>query len=74
MPIITGHDDCLKIIRQRSPLMLHVVLEQIHRARHMTLADDLRMERNSGAPLFYTEHLGRIGAQQRNRRRHPRSG
>jgi enoyl-CoA hydratase len=30
---------------KRSPLMLHVVLEQIRRARGMGLADDLRMER-----------------------------
>jgi enoyl-CoA hydratase/carnithine racemase len=33
-------------LRQRSPLMLHVVLEQIRRARHIGLADDLRMERD----------------------------
>jgi enoyl-CoA hydratase/carnithine racemase len=31
-------------LRKRSPLMLHVTLEQIRRARNMTLADDLRME------------------------------
>ena len=30
-------------LRKRSPLMLHVVLEQIRRARTMGLADDLRM-------------------------------
>ena len=35
-----------KTLRQRSPLMLHVVLEQIRRARSMGLADDLRMERD----------------------------
>ncbi len=35
-----------KALRQRSPLMLHVVLEQIRLARRMGLADDLRMERN----------------------------
>lgn len=34
------------VMRQRSPQMLHVVLEQIRRARGMGLADDLRMERN----------------------------
>lgn len=34
-----------KVLRQRSPLMLHVVLEQIRRARKLGLADDLRMER-----------------------------
>ncbi|MDO9438915.1 enoyl-CoA hydratase/isomerase family protein [Hydrogenophaga sp.] len=33
-------------LRQRSPLMLHVVLEQVRRARGMGLADDLRMERD----------------------------
>lgn len=32
-------------LRKRSPLMLHVVLEQVRRARSMDLADDLRMER-----------------------------
>lgn len=36
----------LRVLRQRSPLMLHVVLEQIRRARQMGLADDLRMERD----------------------------
>eukprot|EP01030_Chromulinospumella_sphaerica_P029575 gene29575-30018_t len=30
----------------RSPLMLHVVLEQVRRARTMSLAEDLRMERD----------------------------
>ncbi len=34
------------MLRKRSPLMLHVTLEQIRRARTMTLADDLRMERD----------------------------
>jgi enoyl-CoA hydratase len=33
-------------LRQRSPLMLHVTLEHLRRARHMTLAADLRMERD----------------------------
>lgn len=36
----------LAALRQRSPLMLAVTLEQIRRARGMTLADDLRMERD----------------------------
>jgi enoyl-CoA hydratase/carnithine racemase len=54
-------DACIETLRQRSPLMLHVVLEQIHRARHMTLADDLRMERDLVRHCFYTEHLGRSG-------------
>ena len=33
-------------LRKRSPLMLHVTLEQIRRARVMSFADDLRMERD----------------------------
>jgi enoyl-CoA hydratase len=37
--------DTAAALRQRSPLMLHVTLQQIRRARTMTLADDLRMER-----------------------------
>jgi enoyl-CoA hydratase/carnithine racemase len=35
-----------KVLRARSPLMLHVVLQQIRRARTLSLADDLRMERD----------------------------
>ena len=34
------------MLRKRSPLMLHVVLEQVRRARGMDLAGDLRMERD----------------------------
>jgi enoyl-CoA hydratase/carnithine racemase len=34
------------LLRKRSPLMLHVTLEHVRRARHMTLAADLRMERD----------------------------
>ena len=48
-------------LRKRSPLMLHVVLEQIRRARSMTLADDLRMERAMVRHCFHTAHLGRSG-------------
>ncbi|WP_332774900.1 enoyl-CoA hydratase/isomerase family protein [Polaromonas sp.] len=40
-------------LRKRSPLMLHVVLEQIRRARHMRLADDLRMERDMVHHCFH---------------------
>lgn len=49
-------------LRKRSPLMLHVVLEQIRRARSMTLADDLRMERDMVLHCFHTHHLARTGA------------
>ena len=41
------------VLRKRSPLMLHVTLEQIRRARSMSLADDLRMERDMVHHCFY---------------------
>ncbi len=41
------------ILRKRSPLMLHVVLEQIRRARTLSLADDLRMERDMVRHCFH---------------------
>ena len=40
-------------LRKRSPLMLHVVLEQIRRARGMDLASDLRMERDMVRHCFF---------------------
>ena len=40
-------------LRKRSPLMLHVVLEQIRRARTLSLADDLRMERDMVRHCFH---------------------
>ena len=49
-------------LRQRSPLMLHVVLAQIRRARGMALADELRMERDMVQHCFDTVHLARSGA------------
>ncbi len=49
-------------LHKRSPLMLHVVLEQVRRARGMTLADDLRMERDLVRHCFQTAHLQRSGA------------
>ena len=39
-------DALAALLRERSPLMLHVTLEHLRRARHMTLAADLRMERD----------------------------
>ena len=51
-----------KTLRHRSPLMLHVVLEQVRKARSMTLAEDLRMERDLVQHCFYTAHLDRSGA------------
>jgi enoyl-CoA hydratase/carnithine racemase len=41
------------LLRKRSPLMLHVTLEQIRRARQMSLTDDLRMERDMVHHCFY---------------------
>ncbi len=49
-------------LRKRSPLMLHVVLELIRRARSMNLADDLRLERDLVRHCFHTAHLQRAGA------------
>ena len=51
-----------KTLQLRSPLMLHVVLAQIRKARGMSLADDLRMERDLVQHCFYTVHLDRSGA------------
>lgn len=48
-------------LRKRSPLMLHVVLEQVRRARSMSLEDDLRMERDLVRHSFFTRHLQRHG-------------
>lgn len=50
-------------LRRHSPLMLHVALAQVRRARHMTLADDLRMERDLVAHCFAPRHLGRDARQ-----------
>ena len=41
------------VLRQRSPLMLHVALEQVRRGRGMNLADDLRMERGLMRHCFH---------------------
>ncbi len=38
--------ETLGLLRKRSPLMMCVTLELLRRARHMSLADDLRMERD----------------------------
>ena len=40
-------------LRKRSPLMLHVVLEQVRRGRDLSLADDLRMERGLVRKCFH---------------------
>ncbi len=48
-------------LRKRSPLMLHVTLELIRRARSMSLADDLRLERDLVRHCFHTQHLQRSG-------------
>jgi enoyl-CoA hydratase/carnithine racemase len=41
------------VLRKRSPLMLHVALEQVRRGRGMNLADDLRMERGLMRHCFH---------------------
>jgi enoyl-CoA hydratase/carnithine racemase len=45
--------DTAALLRKRSPLMLHVVLEQLRRARGMGLADELRMERDMVHHCFH---------------------
>ena len=45
--------ETLATLRKRSPLMLAVTLEQLRRARHMNLADDLRMERGLMRNAFH---------------------
>lgn len=49
------------ILRSRSPLMLHVTLEQIRRGRQLDLVSDLQMERDLVRHCFHTTHLGRHG-------------
>ena len=51
----------VKTLRSRSPLMLHVVLEQIRRGRKLNLAQNLQMERGMIRHCFYTAHLSRFG-------------
>ncbi len=46
-------------LRKRSPLMLHVALDQVRRARTLSLAQDLRMERDMVHHCFNPVHLGR---------------
>ena len=41
------------VLRKRSPIMMHVALEQIRRARTMNLADNLRMERDMVHNCFH---------------------
>lgn len=43
----------LAALHKQSPLMMAVTLEQIRRARHMSLADDLRMERDLVRHCFH---------------------
>jgi hypothetical protein len=51
----------LKGLQHQSPLMLCVTLQQVRRGRHMTLAEDLRMERDMVRHCFQTDHLLRRG-------------
>jgi enoyl-CoA hydratase len=51
----------LKALHHQSPLMLCVTLEQVRRGRHMSLAEDLRMERDLVRHCFQTDHLSRRG-------------
>jgi enoyl-CoA hydratase/carnithine racemase len=50
------------VLRKRSPLMLHVTLELVRRARNMNIANELRLERDLVRHCFRTLHLQRSGA------------
>ena len=52
----------VKALRTHSPLMLQVTLEQIRRGAGMSLADELRMERDMVRHCFNTRHLERFMA------------
>jgi enoyl-CoA hydratase len=52
----------VKALRTHSPLMLQVTLEQIRRGGAMSLADELRMERDMVRHCFNTRHLERFMA------------
>lgn len=52
----------VKALRTHSPLMLEVTLEQIRRGAGMSLADELRMERDMVRHCFNTRHLDRFMA------------
>ena len=51
----------LAALLKKSPLALNLALEQVRRARTMTLADDLRMERDLMRHCFHPAHMGRTG-------------
>jgi enoyl-CoA hydratase len=48
-------------LRKKSPLMCEVSLRQLQRARGMSLAQDLRLERDMVRHCFAPHHLGRKG-------------
>jgi len=48
-----------EVLRQRSPLMLHVTLQQLRAGRSLSLADNLRMECNLMHHVFNPCHLNR---------------
>ncbi len=50
----------VKALRTHAPLMLQVTLEQIRRGAGMSLADELRMERDMVRHCFNTRHLERF--------------
>lgn len=50
----------LKSLRTHSPLMLEVTLAQIRRGASMSLAEELRMERDMVRHCFNTRHLDRF--------------
>lgn len=53
----------LEALAKRSPLMLHVTWQQIRRARGMSLADELRSERDLVRHCFHPRHLNRSATE-----------
>jgi len=47
------------MLSKRSPLMMSVSLKQIKLGRHMSLSEELKLERTLVQHCFYTKHLDR---------------
>jgi len=60
---VSNDTHALDALHKRSPLMLAVTLMQVRLARHMSLSDELRMERDMVRHSFHPLHLQRTPAQ-----------
>lgn len=55
----TWAQQALRSLQYNSPLMLHVVLEQVRSARHLSLRDNILRERSMAHHCFAPQHLQR---------------